>query len=273
VSTNTVDSIDSQLCSSFHNCKKFSSIDTKKKKKKKKKRKKVSFCSLVSSFCDQCGDTITKPRIKRHAQQCNGAWYFSCLDCQQFFDMHSIHSHTKCISEAEKYGAVQPNKNTNHNNNARKASQAKQVAEPKRKEENEKKEEKHEVSKSSRKRPRRDHDGGDDAPQKQAKSDGSKTKKKQRRCADSKQLKVAANVEFDDDAIEHAVRLFMASQENAVRVSKLVDGATQTVLDALRDSVSTQVRSWARSSSSQSVLSVDSSNSKKKRYSLAKKKT
>jgi len=36
-------------------------------------------------YCDQCGDSIKKPAIQKHIQQCGG-WYFTCIDCSLNFD-------------------------------------------------------------------------------------------------------------------------------------------------------------------------------------------
>jgi cell growth-regulating nucleolar protein len=57
---------------------------------------------MVSFICDQCQDTVKKPKLDRHRQQCYGA-SFTCVDCNQHFAGTSYRDHVTCISEAEKY--------------------------------------------------------------------------------------------------------------------------------------------------------------------------
>eukprot|EP00029_Vermamoeba_vermiformis_P012930 TRINITY_DN7875_c0_g1_i1.p1 TRINITY_DN7875_c0_g1~~TRINITY_DN7875_c0_g1_i1.p1 ORF type:complete len:211 (-),score=71.67 TRINITY_DN7875_c0_g1_i1:30-662(-) len=57
---------------------------------------------MVSFICDQCQDTVKKPKLDRHRQQCYGA-SFTCVDCNQYFSGTSYRDHITCISEAEKY--------------------------------------------------------------------------------------------------------------------------------------------------------------------------
>ncbi|GMH38320.1 hypothetical protein BSKO_06204 [Bryopsis sp. KO-2023] len=57
---------------------------------------------MVWFVCDSCGDSIKKPKINGHLRQC-AAQYFTCIDCSVTFDRRSVHSHTSCVSEKEKY--------------------------------------------------------------------------------------------------------------------------------------------------------------------------
>ena len=58
---------------------------------------------MVSFTCEQCQDTINKPRIAQHIQRCRGAWYFSCLDCFGNFDGDTVKNHTSCVTEDQRY--------------------------------------------------------------------------------------------------------------------------------------------------------------------------
>ncbi|KAL0232972.1 hypothetical protein GEMRC1_011719 [Eukaryota sp. GEM-RC1] len=55
---------------------------------------------MVSFICGTCNATVKKPKVKSHP--CKKA-IFSCLDCQTEFDFSTVHQHTRCITEAEKY--------------------------------------------------------------------------------------------------------------------------------------------------------------------------
>ncbi|KAI3654849.1 hypothetical protein MP228_000229 [Amoeboaphelidium protococcarum] len=57
---------------------------------------------MVSFVCNQCQETIKKPKLDQHAQRCRGAT-FSCIDCSTDFYGTEYRNHTSCISEAEKY--------------------------------------------------------------------------------------------------------------------------------------------------------------------------
>ena len=56
---------------------------------------------MVTFVCDSCGDTVTKPRIKKHIENCV-SFSFSCVDCNKVF-FEDVHFHSSCISEKEKY--------------------------------------------------------------------------------------------------------------------------------------------------------------------------
>ena len=57
---------------------------------------------MVSFNCNSCGDVINKPKIKKHLCECR-AVSFSCIDCNKIFDRNTIHAHTACISEDQKF--------------------------------------------------------------------------------------------------------------------------------------------------------------------------
>lgn len=41
--------------------------------------------SMPWFYCDQCGDTVKKPKIPQHISQCGG-WHYTCIDCSASFD-------------------------------------------------------------------------------------------------------------------------------------------------------------------------------------------
>ncbi|RNF06154.1 RNA binding protein [Trypanosoma rangeli] len=57
---------------------------------------------MVSFTCNACQDVVKKPKVNGHAMQCGGA-SFTCVDCMNVFDLHTIKTHTSCITETEKY--------------------------------------------------------------------------------------------------------------------------------------------------------------------------
>merc|ERR1711976_160855 len=58
---------------------------------------------MVWFFCDGCGDSVKKPKVAQHARSCRSAWSFTCIDCSRTFDANSVHLHTSCVTEHEKY--------------------------------------------------------------------------------------------------------------------------------------------------------------------------
>ena len=60
-------------------------------------------------YCDVCGDSIKKPKVAAHCNQCRYAT-FTCIDCSRPFDQTTVHGHTSCVTEHEKYaqGATKP---------------------------------------------------------------------------------------------------------------------------------------------------------------------
>jgi|AntAceMinimDraft_1070359.scaffolds.fasta_scaffold35433_2 cell growth-regulating nucleolar protein len=57
---------------------------------------------MVWFQCEDCGDTLKKPKVKGHSGQCSAS-RFSCVDCMQVFDKWTVHNHTSCVTEHEKY--------------------------------------------------------------------------------------------------------------------------------------------------------------------------
>eukprot|EP00455_Lapot_gusevi_P030102 TRINITY_DN3229_c0_g1_i2.p1 TRINITY_DN3229_c0_g1~~TRINITY_DN3229_c0_g1_i2.p1 ORF type:complete len:198 (+),score=72.63 TRINITY_DN3229_c0_g1_i2:105-698(+) len=77
---------------------------------------------MVTFTCDWCQESVKKAKVKNHQFSC-GSDSFSCVDCSKTFLGNSVHAHTSCISEAEKYqgklyrGKKQGDNNNNNNNN------------------------------------------------------------------------------------------------------------------------------------------------------------
>ncbi|XP_057333020.1 cell growth-regulating nucleolar protein [Microplitis mediator] len=60
---------------------------------------------MVVFTCNNCGDSLQKPRVAKHYQfQCRKRVSLSCVDCFKDFLDDDYVSHTKCITEAERYG-------------------------------------------------------------------------------------------------------------------------------------------------------------------------
>lgn len=57
---------------------------------------------MVSFQCAKCGEVFKKPKVVGHAATCRTAM-FSCVDCMENFDLHSIVKHTSCMTEAHRY--------------------------------------------------------------------------------------------------------------------------------------------------------------------------
>jgi len=60
-------------------------------------------------YCDICGDSVKKPKVAAHCNQCRHAT-FTCIDCSRPFNQTTVHGHTSCVTEHEKYaqGATKP---------------------------------------------------------------------------------------------------------------------------------------------------------------------
>ncbi|XP_043677139.1 cell growth-regulating nucleolar protein isoform X1 [Vespula pensylvanica] len=60
---------------------------------------------MVVFTCNHCGETLQKPRVAKHYQfQCRNKPYLTCVDCLKDFHEQEYVQHTKCITEAERYG-------------------------------------------------------------------------------------------------------------------------------------------------------------------------
>ncbi|KFK40302.1 hypothetical protein AALP_AA3G357400 [Arabis alpina] len=58
---------------------------------------------MVWFQCEDCGENLKKPKLKKHFSICS-ATELSCIDCGNMFEQDSVQWHTQCITEAEKYG-------------------------------------------------------------------------------------------------------------------------------------------------------------------------
>lgn len=71
---------------------------------------------MVVFTCNHCGDTLQKPKVAKHYQfRCRNAPFLTCADCLKDFRGEEYIVHTKCLTEAERYGGkdyvAKPNAN------------------------------------------------------------------------------------------------------------------------------------------------------------------
>ncbi|KMQ94048.1 cell growth-regulating nucleolar protein [Lasius niger] len=60
---------------------------------------------MVVFTCNHCGDTLQKPKVAKHYQfRCRKAPFLTCADCLKDFRNEEYLAHTKCLTEAERYG-------------------------------------------------------------------------------------------------------------------------------------------------------------------------
>ncbi|XP_058801200.1 uncharacterized protein C16C10.8 [Phymastichus coffea] len=60
---------------------------------------------MVVFTCNNCGDSLQKPKVAKHYQfQCRTAPFLTCVDCFKDFRGNEYVAHTKCITENERYG-------------------------------------------------------------------------------------------------------------------------------------------------------------------------
>ncbi|XP_076287385.1 uncharacterized protein LOC143212433 [Lasioglossum baleicum] len=60
---------------------------------------------MVVFTCNHCGETLQKPKVAKHYEfQCRTAPFLTCIDCLKDFRGEEYVAHTKCITEAERYG-------------------------------------------------------------------------------------------------------------------------------------------------------------------------
>jgi cell growth-regulating nucleolar protein len=80
-----------------------------------RERKREREKEMVWFQCDDCGDSIKKPALKKHFNNCSAS-RLSCVDCGQEFDRYSVQQHTSCVTEHEKYalGATKPGGKANY---------------------------------------------------------------------------------------------------------------------------------------------------------------
>lgn len=61
---------------------------------------------MVFFICSHCGASLKKNKVEKHyAVQCRNAPLVSCMDCHKEFRDNDYVTHTKCITEDEKYSA------------------------------------------------------------------------------------------------------------------------------------------------------------------------
>ncbi|XP_029173041.1 cell growth-regulating nucleolar protein isoform X2 [Nylanderia fulva] len=64
-----------------------------------------NFISMVVFTCNHCGDSLQKPKVAKHYQfRCRNVPFLTCADCLKDFRGEEYNVHTKCITEAERYG-------------------------------------------------------------------------------------------------------------------------------------------------------------------------
>ena len=60
---------------------------------------------MVVFTCNNCGESLQKPKVAKHYEfQCRTAPFVSCVDCFKDFRGEEYVAHTKCITEAQRYG-------------------------------------------------------------------------------------------------------------------------------------------------------------------------
>ncbi|XP_076171469.1 uncharacterized protein LOC143148725 [Ptiloglossa arizonensis] len=60
---------------------------------------------MVVFTCNNCGETLQKPKVAKHYEfQCRTAPFLTCVDCFKDFRGEEYVAHTKCITEAQRYG-------------------------------------------------------------------------------------------------------------------------------------------------------------------------
>ena len=58
---------------------------------------------MVVFTCNNCGDSLKKNQVEKHALQSRRCANFSCMDCCKDFTLKSYKTHTSCVSEAQRY--------------------------------------------------------------------------------------------------------------------------------------------------------------------------
>ena len=69
---------------------------------------------MVWFSCEDCGDTVKKPKLANHAARCS-AFALTCVDCQSTFEFTQAHSHDRCFTEHEKYALAKASHNLQPN--------------------------------------------------------------------------------------------------------------------------------------------------------------
>ncbi|XP_062902377.1 cell growth-regulating nucleolar protein isoform X1 [Mobula hypostoma] len=59
---------------------------------------------MVFFTCNGCGESVKKTQVEKHFNICRNCSCLSCIDCGKDFRGNDYKSHTKCITEDQKYG-------------------------------------------------------------------------------------------------------------------------------------------------------------------------
>ncbi|XP_051866262.1 cell growth-regulating nucleolar protein [Pristis pectinata] len=59
---------------------------------------------MVFFTCNGCGESVKKAQVEKHFNICRSCSCLSCIDCGKDFRGNDYKSHTKCITEDQKYG-------------------------------------------------------------------------------------------------------------------------------------------------------------------------
>ena len=57
---------------------------------------------MVTFTCDRCSESLKKPAVSKHLWRCKSS-SFTCIDCKSVYDNQTYTTHTKCMTEAERY--------------------------------------------------------------------------------------------------------------------------------------------------------------------------
>ncbi|XP_015368594.1 PREDICTED: cell growth-regulating nucleolar protein [Diuraphis noxia] len=64
---------------------------------------------MVVFTCNNCGDSVNKPKVEKHIQyECkrkNFAVSFCCVDCLKDFNYETVKDHCQCVTEDQRYAA------------------------------------------------------------------------------------------------------------------------------------------------------------------------
>merc|ERR1711976_43781 len=60
---------------------------------------------MVTFSCGTCNESLKKQKVEQHYYRCRND-YVTCIDCNHDFFGNDFESHTKCVSEAQRYGGV-----------------------------------------------------------------------------------------------------------------------------------------------------------------------
>ncbi|EZA60129.1 hypothetical protein DMN91_009999 [Ooceraea biroi] len=76
---------------------------------------------MVVFTCNHCGESLQKPKVAKHYEfRCHRKPFLTCVDCLKDFREGEYVAHTKCITEAERYGGKDYVPKSNANKGERK---------------------------------------------------------------------------------------------------------------------------------------------------------